>query len=581
MSLSRHYRKNKKNGSSEFQFLLNDLKSLDELWQGKGNEPLHPINHGWKNMYVDPTNPLMMKDPKVEDFCRVRVYFWWPELFFHNYLSKMPCPNPDCETPDVNLNGWNKDGPRLVSGLQRSFWILCKSYHCKNCDRKFQGYNEASLSKMPVEVRHEFPAMVNQKSAMDLGSVSIIQRQICNGQSFQDVRKLAREMNYLEYWRRHCQYLHLSVSRRIKKGHFITDRIQPFPEFQFRKGASVSYPGVVPPSSHIKKVLTTKLETEKDLKVAKMMTLKGRILKGDHTFKIAKIPFQLMEKVFEASYSVMNEFGQIIGYWMTVSRSLNELREELGLVAKRYPIGDGPELYYIDNCCSERSTLQDIFPSLKKGTATEVLSFPGTPIVVKSDQEIQLACERLSECDVLGFDLEWNVSFEKGVSPSMTSTIQLAASDSLCYIFQVARFHELRSLPQPLKNILESSCIKKVGVNIIGDAKKLKKDFGVRVKGTVELEEKFEGASKSLAGLVLYVLGKVLDKPLHVIFSDWEAEKLKKDQRLYASTDAYAGLLLYQAFKNGVRKAENLTMDETFHRILLDAFHFMDRYFLI
>jgi len=64
----------------------------------------------------------------------------------------------------------------------------------------------------------------------------------------------------------------------------------------------------------------------------------------------------------------MNEYGQVIGFYMTNSKSLAEIRTELAAVRQRYqrmpPLLDGPSVFYTDNCCIDRSVLSSIFPTL-------------------------------------------------------------------------------------------------------------------------------------------------------------------------------------------------------------------------
>ncbi|KAH0504364.1 Werner syndrome ATP-dependent helicase-like protein [Microtus ochrogaster] len=106
-----------------------------------------------------------------------------------------------------------------------------------------------------------------------------------------------------------------------------------------------------------------------------------------------------------------------------------------------------------------------------------------------------------------------------------------------------------------LKMLLENKSIKKAGVGIEGDQWKLLRDFDVKLESFVELtdiaNEKLRCAETwSLNGMVNHVLGKQLLKDKSIRCSNWSNFPLTDDQKLYAATDAYAGLLIYQKLEN-------------------------------
>ena len=111
-----------------------------------------------------------------------------------------------------------------------------------------------------------------------------------------------------------------------------------------------------------------------------MMTGKGEILSGDHTFKCAKIVISKGEKLFEAQYTLMNEDNVVIGFWFTHSKSLEEIKECLRKVNARYPEGEGPKVFYTDLCCPERTFLREVFPTLQIPNLTNRLVFDGNLI---------------------------------------------------------------------------------------------------------------------------------------------------------------------------------------------------------
>ncbi|KAM9330557.1 bifunctional 3'-5' exonuclease/ATP-dependent helicase WRN [Gastrophryne carolinensis] len=163
-------------------------------------------------------------------------------------------------------------------------------------------------------------------------------------------------------------------------------------------------------------------------------------------------------------------------------------------------------------------------------------------------------CSYLSECireslkdSVIGFDIEWPPVYIKGKTGKV-SLIQVCLSEKDCYLFQIS---SMTGFPKGLKRLLEDESIKKVGVGIEGDQWKLLSDTDVKLKGFKELtdlaNEKLKCKEKwSLNGLVKHLFNKQLLKDDSVRCSNWDRFPLTDDQRLYAASDAYASLLIYQ-----------------------------------
>mmetsp|Transcript_31174 Transcript_31174/g.52645 ORF Transcript_31174/g.52645 Transcript_31174/m.52645 type:complete len:674 (-) Transcript_31174:251-2272(-) len=158
---------------------------------------------------------------------------------------------------------------------------------------------------------------------------------------------------------------------------------------------------------------------------------------------------------------------------------------------------------------------------------------------------------------VLGFDIEWFVTFEAGVAPRGVATVQLC-SENCCVVFQTSSFTKLpdgKLPPDDLVNLLEDPTVLKVGVGAGRDAIKVKTDLGVGMQGVVNLEDIAAGKAvdrsggMSLASLCASLLGRQLAKPPHLRLSNWETVPLTWAQLDYAALDAYAGLRCHQALQ--------------------------------
>ena len=101
-------------------------------------------------------------------------------------------------------------------------------------------------------------------------------------------------------------------------------------------------------------------------------------------------------------------------------------------------------------------------------------------------------------------------------------------------------------LPPRLKRLLADPNVLKVGQSILGDAKLLNVDYGVKMEGCVDL---FKCATvidcnpKSLRALSAHFTGTRLSKAQQM--SDWQKSVLSPAQIKYAAVDAWASLRVY------------------------------------
>ena len=177
-----------------------------------------------------------------------------------------------------------------------------------------------------------------------------------------------------------------------------------------------------------------------------------------------------------------------------------------------------------------------------------------TPPVVysRSEPEADELCAALAaahargECTELGFDIEWQVTFVTNAAPRKAATVQLAAARSVL----VLQLSEMRGFPAALAALLEDATLPKLGVGISNDGLKLRRDYGVRCAGLVDLSPLAgralaDGARPwNLADLCERVLGRRLPKELRL--SDWEASPLSPEQLAYAAADAVAAQRIYK-----------------------------------
>lgn len=186
------------------------------------------------------------------------------------------------------------------------------------------------------------------------------------------------------------------------------------------------------------------------------------------------------------------------------------------------------------------------------------LTFKGEIVYSYHHSDCACICQDIlsSLCDrdkiPVGFDMEWKVS-RSGILHK-TALIQMCFSENTCYLFHVSAMH---LFPKPLKALMCDSRILLVGLNIECDLWKLEKDFDIRVKPVIDrgsvidignlANKKLKSTERwSLDGLCRNVLGQQLKKDVELRCGQWDVFPLSDEQKMYAATDAFMGLLLYK-----------------------------------
>lgn len=199
--------------------------------------------------------------------------------------------------------------------------------------------------------------------------------------------------------------------------------------------------------SYLSKCFCISVENHREHLNKKMMELSGNVLKSDHSFKVPKHIMQLNgNKIFEALYTVTNEFGEIRSQMLTFDKSHYQVSEsfsnfkvtnllkslEEGLRMMGNP---APKLFYVDDAAQSKFFLENIFPSLKQNVrevqdnSMAELELPQEVEILEitnretAENVLELFIEFSSEYPIfVGLDCEWNVD---GVAKSV-ALLQIA-----------------------------------------------------------------------------------------------------------------------------------------------------------
>jgi len=178
--------------------------------------------------------------------------------------------------------------------------------------------------------------------------------------------------------------------------------------------------------------------------------------------------------------------------------------------------------------------------------AMPAAQFGGRIVIVDTPETIEAACRDLESHGAIGFDTETRPSFVVGVT-NKVALLQLSTPDT-CYLFRLCRI----ALERPLQNLLSNKHVLKIGVAVSGDLRALNTLRRFRPAGFVDLQSeapKYGIEEKSLRKLSAIVLGRRVSKAQRL--SNWEAASLTDAQLLYAATDAWVSLRIYEQLHTG------------------------------
>ncbi len=157
--------------------------------------------------------------------------------------------------------------------------------------------------------------------------------------------------------------------------------------------------------------------------------------------------------------------------------------------------------------------------------------------IINSSEQLEIAMNTIEETPFVGFDSEQKPTFKKGQASHGISLIQLATKTK-CYLIHTKQIENLK----PLIRLLENSNIIKVGTGLKGDNEALLKQFNLRLRSTIDLENVFKKfSSKNQIGAkkaASIILNETLQKSKNMSRSNWENKELTIGQVKYASEDA-------------------------------------------
>ncbi len=167
--------------------------------------------------------------------------------------------------------------------------------------------------------------------------------------------------------------------------------------------------------------------------------------------------------------------------------------------------------------------------------------FGGEVVVVCDEAEAERAVSFLMSQTLLGFDTETRPSFKRGECHKV-ALLQVSTSE-VCYLFRLS----LLDMPPSVIRLLSEEGPVRVALSWHDDLHALHKRADFQCAPFVELQDyvrQLGVTDMSLQKLYANIFGKRIAKGCRL--SNWEAPILTEAQKLYAATDAWACVKLYE-----------------------------------
>jgi ribonuclease D len=193
----------------------------------------------------------------------------------------------------------------------------------------------------------------------------------------------------------------------------------------------------------------------------------------------------------------------------------------------------------------------------KRITALPVVQFQGKIVVVISAGEAERAVDYLLSQSILGVDTETRPSFKKG-QIHQVALLQVSTHDT-CFLF---RLNYLGMAPAVVR-LLEDEQVPKVGLSWHDDILQLHKRGNFTHGNFIDLQKhvgEIGVEDRSLQKLYANFFGKKISKSQQL--SNWENDVLQERQKIYAATDAWACIQLYEELQRLERTRDFRLVEE-------------------
>ena len=168
-------------------------------------------------------------------------------------------------------------------------------------------------------------------------------------------------------------------------------------------------------------------------------------------------------------------------------------------------------------------------------------AFEGEVVVVDKPEQVAEAVAYLRTQPIVGVDTEARPSFQRGIHYP-TALVQIASHER-CYLFRLTHI----GMPQELADFFADEQICKVGLAFKDDINGLRRRRNFTPANCIDIQKmvpQYGILDLGLQKLFAICFGKKISKTQQL--TNWENSHLTPEQARYASTDAWATLLIYE-----------------------------------
>lgn len=167
--------------------------------------------------------------------------------------------------------------------------------------------------------------------------------------------------------------------------------------------------------------------------------------------------------------------------------------------------------------------------------------FDGEVTIIDQPEQVEEAVAYLRRQTVVGVDTESRPSFTRGIHYP-TALLQIA-TEQRCFLFRLTHI----GMPQTLCDLFADNGVCKVGLAFKDDLNGLKRRRNFMPRNCIDIQSmawKYGILDLGLQKIFANCFGKKISKAQQL--TNWENTTLTLEQARYASTDAWATLLIYK-----------------------------------